>query len=64
MVISYSYMDTTIIPNLIYFDVQVSGFGPNVGYPGFVLLDQIGDTLAMKILIQQVMYIQLCLMLY
>jgi hypothetical protein len=46
VVINYSYMDTTIIPNLIYFDVQVSGFGPNVGYPGFVLLDQIGDTVA------------------
>ncbi|MAW30663.1 MAG: hypothetical protein CMD15_01975 [Flavobacteriales bacterium] len=46
VVITYSYMDTMIIPNLIYFDVEVSGFGPNLGYPGFVLLDQIGDTIA------------------
>tara|TARA_B100000674_G_C37556615_1_gene785372 strand:- start:114 stop:674 length:561 start_codon:yes stop_codon:yes gene_type:complete len=46
VVITYSYMDTIIIPNLIYFDVEVSGFGPNLGYPGFVLLDQIGDTIA------------------
>ena len=46
VVITYSYMQTTTIPNLIYFDVQVSGFGPNIGYPGFVLLDQLGDTIA------------------
>ena len=46
VVITYSYMDSSTIPNLIYFDVQVSGFGPNVGYPGFVLLDQLGDTIA------------------
>ena len=46
VVITYSYMDSSSIPNLIYFDVQVSGFGPNVGYPGFVLLDQLGDTVA------------------
>ena len=43
VVINYSYMDTTITPNLIYFDVQVSGFNLTFCYPGFVL-DQIGDT--------------------
>ena len=46
VVIIYNYMDTTITPNLIYFDVQVSGFGPSVGYPGFVLLNNLGDTIA------------------
>ena len=46
VVITYSYMDSSTTPDLIYFDVQVSGFGPNVGYPGFVLLDQLGDTIA------------------
>ena len=46
VVIFYNYMDTTITPNLIYFDVQVSGFGPNVGYPGFVLINNLGDTIA------------------
>ena len=39
MVITFSYLDSSTTPNLIYFDVQVSGYGPNVGYPGFVLLD-------------------------
>jgi len=46
VVIIYNYMDTTTTPNLIYFDVQVSGFGPSVGYPGFVLLNNLGDTIA------------------
>jgi hypothetical protein len=46
VVLIYNYMDTTTTPNLIYFDVQVSGFGPSVGYPGFVLLNNLGDTIA------------------
>jgi PKD repeat protein len=46
VVLIYNYMDTTTTPNLIYFDVQVSGFFPSVGYPGFVLLNNLGDTIA------------------
>jgi len=46
VVLIYNYMDTTTTPNLIYLDVQVSGFGPSVGYPGFVLLNNLGDTIA------------------
>ena len=42
----YNYMDTTTTPNLIYFDVQVSGFVSSIGYPGFVLLNNLGDTIA------------------
>ena len=42
----YNYMDTTTTPNLIYFDVQVSGFVSSVDYPGFVLLNNLGDTIA------------------
>ena len=46
VVLIYNYIDTTTTPNLIYFDVQVSGFGSSVGYPGFVLLNNLGDTIA------------------
>ena len=38
-------MDTTTTPGLIYFNVQVFGYGPSVGYPGFVLLNSVGDTI-------------------
>ena len=44
--VSFNQIDTTTTPDLIYFDVQVFGYGPNVGYPGFVLLNSIGDTIA------------------
>ena len=46
VVLIYNYMDTTTTPNLIYLDVQVSSFGPSVGNPGFVLLNNLGDTIA------------------
>lgn len=46
VIVSFNQMDTISTPNLIYFDVQVSGFGPSVGYPGFVLLNSVGDTIA------------------
>ena len=46
VIISFNQIDTTVNPDLIYFDVQVFGYGPNVGYPGFVLLNNIGDTIA------------------
>ena len=46
VIVSFNQIDTTTTPNLIYFDVQVSGYGPSVGYPGFVLLNNIGDTIA------------------
>ena len=43
--ISYNQMDTTTTPDLIFFNVQVFGYGPSVGYPGFVLLNSVGDTI-------------------
>ena len=46
VLVSFNQIDTTTSPDLIYFDVQVFGFGPNVGYPGFVLLNSVGDTIA------------------
>ena len=46
VLVSFNQIDTTTSPDLIYFDVQVFGYGPNVGYPGFVLLNSIGDTIA------------------
>ena len=46
VIISFNQMDTATNPNLIYFDVEVFGYGPNVGYPGFVLLNNLGDTIA------------------
>ena len=46
VIVSFNQIDTTITPDLIYFDIQVSGYGPSVGYPGFVLLNNIGDTIA------------------
>ena len=45
VIISFNQMDTTTTPDLIYFDVQVFGFGPSVGYPGFILLNSLGDTI-------------------
>ena len=44
--VSFNQIDTTTSPDLIYFDVQVFGYGPSVGYPGFVLLNSVGDTIA------------------
>ena len=46
VIVSFNQIDTTTTPNLIYFDVQVFGYGPSVGYPGFVLLNSAGDTIA------------------
>ena len=46
VVVSFTQIDTTTIPNLIYIDVQVFGYGPSVGYPGFILLNSVGDTIA------------------
>ena len=46
VVVSFNQIDTTTTPNLIYIDVQVFGYGPSVGYPGFVLLNSVGDTIA------------------
>ena len=46
VVVSFNQIDTTTIPNLIYIDVQVFGYGPSVGYPGFILLNSVGDTIA------------------
>ena len=46
VIVSFNQIDTTTTPDLIYFDVQVFGFGPSVGYPGFVLLNSVGDTIA------------------
>ena len=46
VIVSFNQLDTTTTPNLIYFDVQVFGYGPSVGYPGFVLLNSVGDTIA------------------
>ena len=46
VIVSFNQIDTTTTTDLIYFDVQVSGYGPSVGYPGFVLLNNIGDTIA------------------
>jgi hypothetical protein len=46
VLVSLNQIDTTTSPDLIYFDVQVFGYSPNVGYPGFVLLNSIGDTIA------------------
>ena len=62
VVIIYNYVDSTTTPNLIYFDVQVSGFGP-VGYPGFVLLNNLGDTIAYENFNTAGMCLRLCLML-
>ncbi|MDP7567709.1 MAG: hypothetical protein QF383_04910, partial [Flavobacteriales bacterium] len=39
VVVSFNQIDTTTTPNLIYIDVQVFGYGPSVGYPGFILLN-------------------------
>jgi len=38
-------LNTSVNPNLISFDVQVFGSGPSLGYPGFVLLNSVGDTI-------------------
>jgi len=46
VIVSFNQIDTTTTPDLIYFDVQVFGYGPSVGYPGFVLLNGVGDTIA------------------
>ena len=46
VVVSFNQIDTTTTPDLIYIDVQVFGYGPNVGNPGFVLLNSVGDTIA------------------
>jgi len=46
VIVSFNQIDTTTTPDLIYFDVQVFGYGPNVGNPGFVLLNSVGDTIA------------------
>jgi len=46
VVVSFTQIDTTTTPNLIYIDVQVFGYGPSVGYPGFILLNSVGDTIA------------------
>jgi hypothetical protein len=46
VIVIFNQIDTTTTPDLIYFDVQVFGYGPNVGYPGFVLLNSVGDTIA------------------
>ena len=46
VIVSFSQIDTTTTPDLIYFDVQVFGYGPSVGYPGFILLNSVGDTIA------------------
>ena len=46
VVVSFNQIDTTTTPNLIYIDVQVFGYGPSVGYPGFILLNSVGDTIS------------------
>ena len=46
VIVSFNQIDTTTTPELIYFDVQIFGYGPSVGYPGFVLLNSVGDTIA------------------
>ena len=46
VVVSFNQIDTTTTPNLIYIEVQVFGYGPSVGYPGFILLNSVGDTIA------------------
>jgi len=46
VIVSFNQIDTIPTPDLIYFDVQVFGYGPSVGYPGFVLLNSVGDTIA------------------
>ena len=46
VIVSFNQIDTISTPDLIYFDVQVFGYGPSVGYPGFVLLNSVGDTIA------------------
>ncbi len=46
VVVSFTQIDITTTPNLIYIDVQVFGYGPSVGYPGFILLNSVGDTIA------------------
>ncbi len=46
VIVSFNQIDTTTTPELIYFDAQVFGYGPSVGYPGFVLLNSVGDTIA------------------
>ena len=46
VIVSFNQIDTTTTPNLIYIDVQVFGYGPSVGYPGFILLNSVGDTIA------------------
>ena len=46
VVVSFNQIDTTTTPDLIYIDVQVFGYGPSVGYPGFILLNSVGDTIA------------------
>ena len=46
VIVSFNQIDTTTTPDLISFDVQVFGYGPSIGYPGFVLLNSVGDTIA------------------
>jgi len=46
VVVSFTQIDITTTPNLIFIDVQVFGYGPSVGYPGFILLNSVGDTIA------------------
>ena len=46
VIVSFNQINTTTTPDLIYFDVQVFGYGPSVGYPGFILLNSVGDTIA------------------
>jgi hypothetical protein len=46
VIVSFNQIDTTTTPDLIYIDVQVFGYGPSVGYPGFILLNSVGDTIA------------------
>tara|TARA_B100000767_G_scaffold70699_1_gene67309 strand:+ start:257 stop:808 length:552 start_codon:yes stop_codon:yes gene_type:complete len=46
VVVFFNEIDTNTTPNLIHFDVQVFGYGPSIGYPGFILLNNLGDTVA------------------
>ena len=46
VIINFNQIDTVSSPDLIYIDVQVFGFGPSVGYPGFILLNSVDDTIA------------------
>ena len=47
--ISFNQIDTTTNPKLIYFDLQTLGLdNGNFGYGGFVLLNDLGDTIAFE----------------